>query len=141
LAVINDIVERMAAWLRGQVFTPAVRVVSPVELRPPTVYPQVTIFVDDEVFGPTDADVTARLRLRVTHAGGRPADTQRDVRSLAHQLRVALCSSHTLGGTVKRLRTGDLQYGAENAGSGTEPIVLRADLGLQVKYCVGLTAS
>lgn len=141
MAVINDIVGRLAAWLREQAFTPAVRVVSPVQLRPPTAYPQVTIFVDDEVFGPTDADVTARLRLRVTHAGGRPADTQRDLRSLAHQLRVALCASHGLGGIVKHLRTGDIHYGAETAGGGTEPIVLQADLGLQVKYCVGLTAS
>jgi hypothetical protein len=114
---ITMVVERLADRLRNESFTPALRCVSTVELIPPAVYPHATILVDEESFGPADSDVTASLRLRVAHAAGRPADAQATVRELAHQLRRALGRSHSLGGTVLRLRSGAIRYGTQHAGS------------------------
>jgi hypothetical protein len=138
MPIINDIVDRMADWLRQQSFTPAVRVVTSVALSPPSAYPQITVFVDEELFGPGAGDVTAVMRLRVSHAGGRPADTQNTVRDLVHQVRVGINKSHGLGGTAKHLHCGDISYGSPADSEEGSPVVMHADLSLTLKYCVGV---
>ena len=92
--------------------------------------------MEREDFGPGDGDVTATLRLRVYHAGGRPAEALRQLRTLVHQLRVRLNHSHGLGGLVKRLRLGAISYGGGAEPEASEPPVLHADLALTLKYCV-----
>jgi hypothetical protein len=146
MPTISDIIERLCASLREEQFTPALRVVSPVELAPPAAYPQLAVLAAGEDFGPGDADVTARLLLRLSCAGGRPADTAAQLRSLSHQLRRALARTHGLGGTVLRLRSGAIRYGLPplQPATATEPtppaeagVVQRAEIELTLKYHEG----
>jgi len=135
MPVINDIVQQLIAWLGEQNISPKPREITSVGLLPAAAYPQLAVLVEDEVFSPGDAEVTASLVIRVSYAAGRPADALCSVRDLAHQVRAALNGSHGLGGTVKRLRTGDIRYG-ELSRDGEQAVVATAAVELSAKYCI-----
>ena len=138
MTLIDNIVERLAAWLRDEEFTPPLRLISTVALCPPPTYPHLAILLDREEFGPGAGDATATLRLRVSQAGGKPASTQQQLRSLAHQVRVSLAKSHGLGGSVKHLRTAGINYGSRAEEGSAEPVAICADVLLELKYTVGV---
>lgn len=141
MPTINDVIERLLEYLRNESFTPPLRVLSAVELPPPAAYPALAVLAVGEDFGPAAGDVTAKLSLRLSCAGGRPADTAVQLRSLLHQVRRALNRSHGLGGSVLYLRCGALRYGVaplsipvEGPAATFDGTVQRAELELQLKY-------
>ena len=135
MPVINEVTQRLISWLDGQPLLPKPRELTSVGLLPAAAYPQLAVLALSEVFSPGDAEVTARLAVRVSYAAGRPADALATVRDLAHQVRAALNRAHGLGGTIKRLRVGDIRYD-ELARESEQAVVATATIALTAKYCL-----
>ncbi len=110
---ISEVIDQLTAWLGAQMFTPAVREISNTGLGPPSMYPHIAVVPLSEEFHPGQAEVTARLNLKLSASAGRPRDALATVRSLAHQIRVALNQSHGLGGITKLLVLNKLDYSQE----------------------------
>jgi len=136
VAVINDIVQSLIAWLAAAELSPKLREITSVGTLPAAAYPQAAILVDEEEFSLGDAEVTASLRVRVACTAGRPAEAIAGSRELAHQLRAALNQSHNLGGRVKRLRAGGMRYSAIRGDHAEGGVIATAEVELEAKYCV-----
>lgn len=135
MPVINDILQRLTAWLGAQQFDPAPREIATTTLLPAAAYPQLAVLAREERFAPGKDDGTADLVIRVSCAAGRPADAVGQVRSLAHQVRTALNAGHNLGGMVKLLGAEAIIYGVADrrVQSG---VIATAEVELAAKYCV-----
>ncbi len=132
---INNIIKALSDWLKLQQLTPMVREVSSVGVLPPATYPHIAINLEDEQFGPGSGDITALVALRISHAGGRPTDTQSALRSLAHQVRTALAQSQCLSGLAKAMQIRAISYENETSGAVDNLVVAKAELLIELKYC------
>jgi hypothetical protein len=139
MPVINDIVQELIGWFSSVHCLPKLREITSVGALPAAAYPQLAVLVDEEVFAPDDAEVTAQLTLRLSCAAGRPADALATCRDLAHQLRAVVNLSHGLGGTVKRLRAGGIRYRADGGPEGG--VIAVAEIDASAKYCISPLAA
>jgi len=126
----NTIINRLAAWLAAQNFSPPLREIALAPTKP-SAYPHLLISASGEQFAPTPQDATLRLRLRLAHASGRPDDALSGLRELAHTLRGALLSSGHAAGSAHALSCPAMHYGVQES---AEPVVAWAELEVEVKY-------
>ena len=132
---ISTAISLLSSCLQTAQLDPPLREVGTATDLPRPAYPHAVISVVEETFEPATAEAAALVTISLGCSAGRLDDAQAAVRSLAHQVRRALYASSGLSGAVRQLRVVRLRFGGEQDPAAVQPVVSRAELLLELKYC------
>jgi len=135
MPVITNIVTAIVQHLKSAEFTPPFREVALSPALPAAGYPSASVVVEDELFGEQPADAAAIVTVTLGVAKGREYDSRDAARDLAHQLRRSLFRTDGVQGLVKSLSVRRISYSAGGETQPGLPVVARAELELEIKYC------